>query len=45
MCEKDILFCVFYYLGYVAIIGVFIAGGFVFSDWYKKKKLEEQEEK
>jgi hypothetical protein len=43
MCEKDILFCIFYYFGYIAIAGAFGAGWFIFSDWYKRRKTEEQE--
>ncbi|WP_293446097.1 hypothetical protein [Persephonella sp.] len=45
MCEKDILFCIFYYFGYIAIGGAFAAGWFIFSDWMKRKKQEEQEGK
>lgn len=43
MCDKDILFCIFYYLGYVAIGGALFAGVFIFTDWLKRKKQEEQE--
>lgn len=42
MCDKDLLFCIFYYLGYVSIAGALTAGFFIISDWLKKKK-EEQE--
>ncbi len=44
MCDKDILFCVFYYLGYIAITAAIIAGIFIFADWIKSKKEKEQEE-
>ena len=40
MCGKDILFCSFYYLGYIAIGVVLFAGFFIISDWMKKKKEE-----
>ncbi len=45
MCEKDILFCIFYYLGYVAISGALIAGGFIIADYIKYKKEMEEREK
>ncbi|WP_338151267.1 hypothetical protein [Persephonella sp. IF05-L8] len=40
MCEKDILFCIFYYFGYVSIGGALLAGVFIFMDWMKRKKQE-----
>ncbi|WP_255326844.1 hypothetical protein [Persephonella sp. KM09-Lau-8] len=43
MCEKDILFCIFYYLGYISIGGALFAGFFIFMDWMKGKKQEKQE--
>ncbi len=43
MCEKDILFCIFYYLGYLAIGGAFFAGWFIITDHLKRKKQEERE--
>ncbi len=43
MCEKDILFCIFYYLGYIAIGAALFAGFFIFSDWMKRRKQEEKE--
>ncbi|SNZ06414.1 hypothetical protein SAMN06265182_0668 [Persephonella hydrogeniphila] len=42
MCEKDILFCIFYYLGYIAIAGALVAGFFIFLDWKKRKEQEEK---
>ncbi len=44
MCDKDILFCVFYYLGYIAIAAALTAGIFIFIDWIKSRKEKEQEE-
>jgi len=42
MYEKDILFCIFYYLGYVSIIGAFIGGLYITLNWRRnrKKKLD-----
>jgi len=45
MCEKDIIFCTFYYLGFVAIAGGFLAGWFIFSDYKKYKESIEGKEK
>jgi len=41
MCEKDFLFCAFYYLGYVAIGGALLAGWFIITDYLKNKKEED----
>lgn len=35
--EKDILFSIFYYLGYISITGAFLAGIIIFSDWWKNR--------
>ncbi|NPA16653.1 hypothetical protein [Persephonella sp.] len=46
MCEKDIIFCAFYYFGFIAIGGGFLAGWFIFSDYKKyREELEERDEK
>ncbi len=43
MCNKDIIFCVFYYLGFISIVGAFVAGLFIISDWRKRKRSEREE--
>ncbi|WP_456392848.1 hypothetical protein [Persephonella sp.] len=46
MCDKDVLFCIFYYLGFFAIGGALFAGWFIFTDYMKyKKELEENQGK
>ncbi len=43
MCDKDILFCIFYYLGFIALGGAFLAGVIIVIDWMKSKKEEKEE--
>jgi len=43
MCEKDLLFCVFYYLGFLAISGAVFAGWFIFTDYLKHEKEDKRE--
>ncbi len=38
MCDKDFLFCTFYYLGYIAIGIFFSAGIYIFFDWIKERE-------
>ncbi len=44
MCNKDILFCIFYYLGFIALGGAFLAGIIVTIDWIKIKNKKEEKE-
>ena len=41
---EDPLFKLFYYLGYLAIFVVVMAGGVITYDWWKEKKEKEREE-
>ncbi len=41
---QDPLFQVFYFLGYLALAFVFVAGAVVTYDWWKEKKEKEKEE-
>jgi len=40
LCDKDLIFCFFYYLGFLSIAGALAAGLFIISDWRKKKRME-----
>ena len=42
MCDKDWLFCVFYYLGYVGVAGALFAGWFIFMDYFRSKTTQEE---
>ncbi len=43
MCDKDILFCVFYYLGFLAIGGAIFAGWFIFTDYLNHKEDQKED--
>ncbi len=38
MCDRDILFCIFYYLGFIAVGGAFFAGWFIISSALSQKR-------
>ena len=34
----DIIFKLFYYVGYIYIIGAFLAGSYITYDWFKNRR-------
>ncbi len=42
MCGKDILFCTFYFLGFVSIVSAFFAGVYIILDWLREKRANDR---
>jgi len=38
MCTEDALFCIFYYLGFIAVAFFFSAGIYIIFDWMREKE-------
>jgi len=42
MCSGDFLFCIFYFLGFISMVGAFGAGIFIIWNSLKNKNDEEK---